>query len=206
MVEQLAENELRAIREIRNAIVHRGKSPSIRELMKALHYKSPRSAAVIVERLIKKGFLRRQENENLRLVKDLENDSMRARTIDVPLIGTITCGAPILTEENVEATIPVSTKLARPPFKYFLLRAKGDSMNLRGIKNGDLVLVRKELAAQNGDRVVALIDDEAAVKEFHATPEAIVLKPRSTNKKHKPIVLTKDFRIQGVVVATIPNL
>ena len=202
----LSEKELKAIREIRNSLMHKNRSPSVRELMVSLGYRSPRSAAVIIERLINKGILRRGSDGNLRLMKNLEDDDVRAQTVDVPLVGNVACGTPILAEENIEAMIPVSTKLARPPHRYFLLKASGDSMNEKGINDGDLVLVRQQSTAENGDIVVALIDDEAAIKEFHISDKTIVLKPRSTNKQHKPIVLTRDFQIQGIVITSISNL
>jgi repressor LexA len=79
-------------------------------------------------------------------------------------------------------------------------------MDRAGINDGDLVLVRQQTTAMNGDRVVALIDDEATIKEFRKTGEAVVLLPRSSNRKHQPIVLDREFQIQGVVVNVIPNL
>lgn len=202
----ISNRELEAIREIRNSLMRRGKIPSVRELMNSLGYRSPRSAAVLYENLAAKGILRRKRDGNFQFVKDVgEDDNVRAQTVDVPLIGVVACGAPMLAEENVQAKIPVSTKLARPPHRYFLLKAQGDSMDQKGINDGDLVLVRQQPTAQNGDTVVALIDDEATVKEYHAAGETIVLKPRSKNKEHKPIVLTKDFQMQGVVVTTVPK-
>jgi len=186
--------------------MHRGKIPSIRELMTSLGYRSPRSAAVIYENLIKKGVFRRKKNGNLQLVNGIADDSVRAQTVDVPLVGSISCGVPVLAEENVEAMIPVSTKLAKPSYKYFLLRAKGDSMDQKSINDGDLLLIRQQTTAENGDIVVALIDDEAMVKEFHANGETVVLKPHSSNKKHQPIVLTKDFQVQGVVITSIADI
>ena len=142
----------------------------------------------------------------MQLVNGIADESVRAQTVDVPLVGSISCGVPVLAEENVEAMIPVSTKLAKPPAQYFLLRAKGDSMDQKGINDGDLLLVRQQTTARNGDIVVALIDDEATVKEFHSAGETVVLRPRSRNKDHQPIVLTKDFQIQGVVVTSIPKM
>ena len=198
--------ELKALREIRNAFVRRGRFPSTRDLMRALGYRSPRSSTLIIDRLINKGFLRRKHGGNLQFVKGLENDAAHTKTIDVPLVGTVACGIPLIADENVEAMIPVSTSLAKPPAKYFLLRAEGDSMNLKGIKNGDIVLVRQQPTAQTGDSVVALIDDEATIKEFYPSPHIIVLKPKSSNKHYRPIILSKDFLIQGVVVTAIPNL
>jgi len=198
--------ELEAIREIRNFIMHVGRIPSMRELMSSLGYRSPRSASLIVNKLIKKGVLRRKDDGSLQFIKSIGDETVRAQTIDVPLVGVVACGAPMLAEENIQAKIPVSTKLACPPHRYFLLKAKGDSMNQKGISDGDFVLVRQQIKAQNGDTVVALIDNEVTVKEFHAAGNTVVLKPRSKNKQYQPIVLTRDFQIQGVVVATIPNM
>ena len=202
----LSEKEIETLRHIRNSIMHRGKSPSLRELMALLGYSSPRSAFLLINDLIKKGFLRRKPNDNLQIIKNIEDDRMRAQTVDVPLVGHVACGSPMLAVENFETMIPVSVKLARPSFKYFLLKADGDSMNLKGINDGDLVLIRQQQTAENGDSVVALIDDEATIKEFHLTKNAIVLKPKSTKKEHQPIILDRDFQIQGVVIAVIPNL
>lgn len=198
--------ELEAIREIRNSIMHIGRIPSMRELMSSLGYRSPRSASLIVNKLIKKGALRRKDDGSLQFIKSLGDDTTRAQTVDIPLVGVVACGAPILAQENIQAKIPVSIKLARPPHRYFLLKATGDSMNQKGIDDGDFVLVRQQITAKNGDTVVALIDNEATVKEFHEAGETVILKPRSRNKQHQPIVLTKDFQIQGVVVAAIPNV
>jgi len=203
----ISKRELEAIREIRNSLMQRGKIPSVRELMNSLGYRSPRSAAVLYENLVEKGILRRKRDGNFQFIKDVtENDRVRAQTVDIPLVGVVACGIPILAEENVQAKISVSTKLARPPHRYFLLKAKGDSMDQKGIKDGDLVLVRQQTTARNDDIVVALIDDEATVKEYHAAGETVVLKPRSKNKQHQPIVLTKDFEVQGVVVTAIPKI
>lgn len=204
--EKLSNKELEAIRHIRNAIMHKGQAPSIRELMVSMGYQSPRSISLIIDSLMKKGFLRRKPDSKLQLIKNLDDDETRAQTVDIPLVGVVACGTPILAEENIEMMIPVSTKLARPSSKYFLLRAKGDSMNEKGINDGDLVLVRQQVTADNGDIIVALIDDEATIKEFHHSGNTIILKPCSTNEQHKPIILTRDFQIQGIVITSIPNL
>ncbi len=132
------------------------------------------------------------------------NNVLEEHTVKVPLLGTIACGIPIFAEENIEAQIPVSIKLAKPGNKYFLLRASGDSMDKKGINDGDLVLIRQQTSADNGQDVVALIDNEATIKEYHNYGDKIILKPKSTHSNHQPIILTSDFRIQGVVVAVIP--
>ncbi len=122
-----------------------------------------------------------------------------AKTVEVPLLGTIACGTPVLAEQNIKSRVSISTKMLKPNYQYFLLRALGDSMNKADINDGDLVLIRQQQTAEDGDKVVALIDDEATIKEFHNKGNMIILKPKSTNSKHQPIILTKDFKIQGVV-------
>ena len=124
-------------------------------------------------------------------------------TIDIPLLGNVACGFPILADENVEARVPVSIKLIKKGFRYFLLRAKGDSMNNAGIDDGDLVLIRQQQQAENGDKVVALINDEATIKEYHHNGSLVVLKPKSKSKKYQPIILSADFLIQGIVESVI---
>jgi repressor LexA len=125
------------------------------------------------------------------------------RTVRIPLLGTVACGSPIFAEENIEAMIPVSEQFIKSSNKYFILRASGDSMNEVGINSGDLVLIKQQNTAENGDYVIALIDDEATIKEYHNNGELIILKPRSSNPKHTPIFLTFDFRIQGIVEKVI---
>lgn len=206
MKTQLNQKEADAVRHIRNWIMHKGKAPSVRELMSALGYKSPQSATILIKSLLSKGVLKKRPSGDLQLLKDPQESSTHARTVDVPLVGTVACGSPILAQENIEAMIPVSVSLARAGHKYFLLRADGDSMNKAGINDGDLTLVRQQQTADNGDKVVALIDDGATIKEFHRGKDVITLMPRSRNKSHKPIILTENFQVQGIVVATIPNI
>lgn len=205
MQNQLTKKQSDTIREIRNFLMQKGRTPSIRELMAALGYKSPRSAALIIEKLIEIGILKKRSDGSLQIIKEVDSDSTHARTVNVPLVGTVACGVPILAQENIEGLIPVSVNLTRPGSKYFLLRAKGDSMDMVGINDGDLVLVRQQPTAENGDLAIALIDDEATIKEFHRSKGVVILRPRSTNKKHQPIILTDNFQVHGVVITTIPK-
>jgi repressor LexA len=202
---ELTSKELEAIKVMRDSLVSKGKLPSFRELMVSLGYKSPRSSSQIFDRLESKGFIKRKKNGSFQFNDVLEN-SEHAQTVNIPLVGTVACGTPIFAEENIEAMIPVSSKLANPNVKHFLLRAKGDSMNKAGINDGDLVLVRKQDYADSGNWVVALIDDGATIKELSVSENAIILKPCSTNSIHKPIILNRDFKIQGVVVTTIGRI
>jgi len=194
-----------ALRHIRSWVMRYGRVPSTRELMNEMEYKSPRSAMLLMEELEENGFLKKKPEGGYTLIKDIENDGM-TRTVSIPLVGTVTCGVPMLAEQNIEAMIPVSTALVHPGSKYFLLKAKGDSMDIAGIHDGDLLLVRQQPVAENGQYVVALIDDEATVKEFRRTNDVITLLPRSTNTRHQPIIVTHDIQIQGIVMTVIPKI
>lgn len=203
---QLSPKEAQALRFIRNSLNQRSKSPSIREIQRELGYGSPRSAALILERLIRSRCVERKANGSLRVVKDLADDNNQARTVPIPLVGTAPCGTPLLAEENIEAMIAVSITLAKPPYRYFLLRVKGNSMDQARINDSDLVLVKQQFSAENGDIVVAIIDDEATIKEFRRTKTTVILRPNSSSLEHQPIILSRGFRIQGVVVTAIPKL
>lgn len=160
---------------------------------------------LLMAELEENGFLERKTDGSYKMIKDLSNNET-ARTVAVPLVGSISCGGALLAEENVEAYIPVSTSLVKTGYKYFLLRAVGDSMNEAGIQPGDLVLVRQQNVAENGQRVVALIDDDATLKEFQHKGNVVALVPRSSNPKYKPIILERDFQVQGVIITSISNV
>lgn len=208
MFSDLTNKELAAIQAMRNFLMKSGRMPSVRELMRELNYKSPRSVSVILEGLIEKGVLKKRDDGSLQLLSQevTVNNVGREQTVKVPLLGTIACGPPILAEENIEAEFAVSVKLAKMPGKYFMLRAVGDSMNQKGINEGDLLLIKQQETAENGDLVVALIDDEATVKELRKNEYTTVLVPHSSNNTHTPIILTHDFKVQGVVVTVIPGV
>lgn len=124
-------------------------------------------------------------------------------TVRVPVLGCAPCGAPFFAEENLEGHVRVDARLARPPHAYFALHATGDSMNLAGIDDGALVLVRSTRDAHDGDRVVALVDGEATIKVLRLGPGMPKLEPRSSNASHEPIYATNELEIQGVVVASL---
>lgn len=187
--------------------MHTGEPPSVRDLAKELGFSSPRSAVLVINSLIEHGYLKRREDDrSLQLLRMPQATPDRESTVDVPLVGSAPCGAPLLAQENLEAMIQVSTTLARPGRKYFLLRANGDSMNGAGINDGSLVLVRQQDTANDKEIVVALVDDEATIKELRRSTDAVALVPRSSNPVHRPIVLRRDFQVQGVVIATLPDV
>ena len=189
---------------IRSQIVHSGITPSLRVIAKAVGYSSPRSAQLMLERLEKRGLLKR--TDGVIQLAARRRSTTAEQVTEVPLVGSIACGSPSLAEQMPEALVQVSTKIARPGHTYFLLRAKGSSMNRAGIRDGDLVLVRQQPSAQNGESVVALINDDATIKRFHHHGDVVVLKPDSTDKSHKPIVVSDAFVIQGVVVSSFRHL
>ena len=208
MQKQISNKELAAIEAMRSYLMKNGRMPSIRELMRELDYKSPRSVSVLVQNLVEKDVLSRKEDGGLQLVQyELQADELNSeQTVKVPLVGAIACGVPILAEENIEAMFTVSVKLAKQPGSYFFLRAVGDSMNKKGINDGDLMLIKQQDAANDGDIVVALIDNEATIKELKVNTQNVVLMPHSTNPEHMPVILTRDFKVQGVLVSVIPGL
>ncbi len=197
--------QLEAISYIRDWLMQKSRTPSVRELMADLGYKSPRSVQDILMQLQEKGVIKKLDRGDYQLVMDPDFGPANAQTTNIPLVGVVSCGMPILAEENIEGYIPVSTSIAKPGAKYFLLHAQGDSMDRAGINDGDLILVKQQPTANEGDKVVALIDSGATIKEFHRTQDMIILKPNSSNEKHKPIILTSNFQIQGIVLAIIPK-
>ena len=148
------------------------------------------------------------EDQKKNKTKHLANYSQdtNTTTIEVPVIGTIAAGLPILAEENIEANVKISTDIVKPNNKYFILKVKGTSMNELGINDEDKILVKQQNIAKNGDIVVALVDSEATVKEFQYMGNTVVLKPHSTDPVHQPIYVTENLLIQGVYVMTLPKV
>jgi SOS-response transcriptional repressor LexA len=127
-------------------------------------------------------------------------------TMRVPFFANLaSCGGPNMSEAHIDQYIDIDTQLAKPGHQYYLVRADGDSMDLAGINSGDLVLVRVQNHAEAGQKVVASLDSGTTIKELQRIGGFFFLLPRSKNSEHKPIVLTDNAEIQGIVVATIPS-
>lgn len=130
----------------------------------------------------------------------LVKSSITVDMVQIPLVGSAPCGNPLLGEENIEEYIAVDKAKIKPGFKYFILRAEGDSMNLAGIQNGDLVLCRQQLKAETGDKVVSLLGDNVTIKMYGERVGGVrKLMPKSTNIEHVPIVPEEGDTVQGVV-------
>lgn len=131
---------------------------------------------------------------------------VRKATIRVPLYTNLAaCGNPNESDAHVDDYVEVDSQLVQSGYQYYLVRADGDSMNLAGINNGDLALVRVQNHADVGQKVVACLADGVTIKELQRRGEYTLLVPRSSNPDHKPIVLRDGVEIQGIVAATIPN-
>jgi repressor LexA len=187
-------------------IVKHGAPPTIQELAKALKVKSTRTAVRYVRLLEEDGSLERRGSRGV-LLHRIPNHQQE--TVSVPLVGTIAAGALAVADQNIEAWIRLPKTLAKPAGgKLFLLRVRGNSMNLaklgkEQIENGDLVLVRQQATPEAGKVVVATVDGEATLKRYVQGPGYGILKPESTEKHHQQVVVTPGFRIQGVVQAIL---
>lgn len=180
--------------------------PSIRELQELGGFASSRSVTQYLDSLETEGYIvRDREARSIRIVHGKVPRRIHATTTQVPLIGRIAAGTPILATQNIEDYYPVASTLVRGGKPHFLLEVSGDSMDRADINDGDLVLVRHQVSAENGQHVVALIDDSATVKRLRRTNGLVILEPVSSNPKNKPIILDRDFLIQGIVISTIPK-
>ncbi len=207
MINNLSESDKQVYLLIRNRLVHGQEAPTLREINQVTKKASPRSAVLALERLETAGLIRRL-GRRIRLTSPSLNANTSVSTVNVPLVGSVAAGAPMLAKQNVEAVIPVSTALARPGSRYFLLRVVGTSMNqarVGGVSVDDrsIVLVRQQESADDGQIVVALINDEATVKILERKNGVVILRPKSSDP-HTPIVLTDNCSIQGVVVGVLP--
>lgn len=203
MVSKLTDSDKKVYSLIRQRLLQGERKPTLREINEITGGKSPRSASIVIDRLVKNGLLK-WDGDNLRLIENSLFNPESIETVSIPLVGSVTCGMPVLAEENIETYISVSTQLAKKGSDYFLLRALGDSMNKAGINDKDILLVKQQNNATKGDKVVALINDEATVKIFDRTVSAIILRPNSSNNIYKPIIISENCLIQGIVVAVLP--
>lgn len=181
-----------------------GKSPTLKELANTLGYAGISSVQRHIAALKKKGFLTNDSYQHRSLEVILSK-----KAFNIPLIGQVAAGTPILSVENIEAYIqyePIKYKFN--PENYFFLRALGDSMNQyfihgKSIENGDYVLVRSQNVAEPGQIVVALIGDDATIKKLEKGEDCYILRPQSSNPNNKAIYIFDDLIIQGIVVDVV---
>ena len=182
---------------MKNEILNRGFPPSVREICEAVNLKSTSSVHSHLEALEKNGYIRRDATKTraIEIIDDNFN-LVRREVVNVPLVGTVAAGQPILAVENIDAYFPIPAEYM-PNEQSFMLTVKGDSMINAGIFDGDQVLVKQQATAENGDMVVALIDDSATVKTFYKENGYYRLQPENDNME--PIIITGNLQILGKV-------
>lgn len=183
---------------IKNEIVNRGFPPAVREICEAVNLKSTSSVHSHLETLEKNGYIRRDPTKPraIEIVDDNFN-LVRREVVNVPVIGRVAAGEPLLAIENIENYFPIPAEFM-PNAQTFILNVQGESMINAGILNGDNVIVEQCSTADNGDMVVALIDDSATVKTFYKEEGHIRLQPE--NDYMDPIIVEGDLQILGKVI------
>ena len=174
---------------IKQEILNKGYPPAVREICEAVHLKSTSSVHSHLETLEKNGYIRRDPTKPraIEIIDDNFNLTRR-EVVNVPIIGQVAAGQPLLAVENIENYFPIPTEFM-PNAETFMLKVKGDSMINAGIFDGDKILVQKQSDAQNGDIVVALVDDSATVKTFYKEDGHFRLQPE--NDTMDPIIVNE---------------
>ena len=197
---KISKKQSEILEYIKNEILNRGFPPSVREICEAVNLKSTSSVHSHLETLEKIGYIRRDPTKPraIEIVDDHFN-LVRRETVNVPIIGKVAAGQPLLAVENVEGYFPIPSEYM-PNSRTFMLVVQGDSMINAGIFNGDYVIVEQQSTAENGQKVVALIDDSATVKTFYKEDGFIRLQPE--NDSMEPIIVNpgQSFQILGRVI------
>lgn len=196
------DKQLKVLNFVNEQIKKDGYAPTVREICKALDLKSTSTVHGYLARLEKKGLIQKNalKPRTIRVLNNPMNSAEQKfytskEMVDVPIVGKVAAGQPLLAVENIEDSFPLPIDFVGNS-ETFMLRVRGDSMIDAGILDGDLVLVKKQNTANNGDIVVALVDDGATVKKFYKEKGFIRLQPQ--NQFMQPI-LVPDCTILGVV-------
>lgn len=185
---------------IKDQILTRGFPPAVREICEAVNLKSTSSVHSHLETLERNGYIRRDPTKPRAIeILDDQFNLTRREMVQVPIIGQVAAGQPILAQENIEDYFPFPAD-QMPNKQLFLLRVKGESMINAGILDGDYVLVEQEVTASNGDMVVALIEDGATVKTFYKEEGVFRLQPE--NDFMDPIIV-REVSILGKVIGVM---
>jgi len=181
----------------------KGYAPSIPEIGRRFRIASTNGVSDHLKALERKGYIRRAGNRALEILS-LRGRSLVPEAREVPILGRIRAGSPLLAEEHIEGFLTVAHEMARGR-EVFALKVKGDSMIEDGILDGDCVIIRRQESADNGEIVAALIGEEATLKRFYRKGPTVTLKPG--NKNYAPTVVTRgEFRVLGKVVGLIREL
>lgn len=207
MQKKLNEKQQQILDFVNNQVLEKGYPPSVREICSAVGFKSTSTVHSYLQKLEKEGLILKDPTKPraLRVVKGKNDKPLKTpeaiyssrELVNVPIVGRVTAGQPILAVENVEDAFPLPVEYAENS-TVFMLKVQGDSMIEAGIFDGDLVLVKQQSTALNGDVVVALIGDEATVKTFYKEKDHIRLQPE--NQYLEPIIVKEDLSILGKVI------
>lgn len=186
---------------IKSEILNRGFPPAVREICEAVQLKSTSSVHSHLETLEKNGYIRRDPTKPraIEIIDDNFN-LIRREVVNVPIVGQVAAGQPLLAVENVENYFPIPAEYM-PNADTFMLLVKGDSMINAGIMDGDHVLVESRSSARNGEMVVALVEDSATVKTFYKENGYYRLQPE--NDYMDPIIIHGDLKILGKVIGVL---
>ena len=178
---KITDKQREILEYIKEMILKKGYPPAVCEICEAVHLKSTSSVHSHLESLEKNGYIRRDPTKP-RTIEILDDDFAltRRELVNVPVIGTVAAGVPILAEQNIEDYLPIPAEIL-PNKEVFMLKVKGNSMIEAGIYNGDKVIVAKQPNAENGDKVVALVDDSATVKTFYKENGHFRLQPENSS-------------------------
>ncbi|MBZ9691666.1 transcriptional repressor LexA [Clostridium cagae] len=167
-------------------IENKGYPPSVREICEAVSLRSTSTVHGHLKRLEKKGLIRRDPTKP-RALEIVRNNRDKKEMINIPIVGKITAGMPILATENIEDSFPIPLDYIKHDNELFMLRVSGESMVNAGIRDNDLAIIESCQTALNGDIVVALIDEEATIKRFFKEKDHIRLQPE--NDSMNPIIV-----------------
>lgn len=194
---KISKKQLEILEYIKSEILRIGYPPAVREICEAVNLKSTSSVHSHLETLEKNGYIRRDPTKPraIEIIDDMFNLTRR-EVANVPIIGEVAAGAPLLAEQNITSYFPIPTEFM-PNNETFLLHVKGESMINVGIFDGDYVLVERVSTASNGQMIVALVEDSATVKTFYKEDGYYRLQPE--NDTMDPIIVT-DVEIIGKVI------
>lgn len=198
MYNNLTDKQILVLKYIKQSLEDNGYAPSVRDICKDVNIKSTSSAHSYLKKLHTLGYIIMDNSvsRSIRLPED-DNKIDISGLVNIPIVGQVAAGKPILATENIEATFPVLEQYTKGSVT-FMLKVKGESMIEAGILDGDLIMVRQQNTANNGDIVVALIENEATVKTYYKESDHIRLQPE--NSTMEPIILYENIHISGIVI------
>ncbi|MDD4125811.1 MAG: transcriptional repressor LexA [Eubacteriales bacterium] len=195
---ELTPKEKRIYEYVENTIENEGYAPTVRDICSALGIKSTSTAHLYLRKLDEKGYIKKYDGKSRAVSLERSKYGDKEKTLRVPLLGKVTAGIPITAVQNYEGYVDFPVSMTRNASSLFALRVYGESMKDAGILDGDIVVVEGRQYADNGEIVVAMIEDEATVKRFFREKDNIRLQPENTSMKP---IYSKNVTVLGKVIA-----